>query len=121
VCAVGALAALAIGTASGAQRRPDSGIRARVLYGPTCPVERPGQSCERPYQASFTIRRAATHTVVAEARSAPDGRLTVRLRAGLYVLQPHNGKPYPRAPTQTVSVRRHQFADVVIRFDSGIR
>ncbi len=120
-CLVAAVGALAVGTASGAQRRPDSGIHARVLYGPTCPVERPGHSCVRPYEASFTIRRQRTDTVVARVRSAADGGFTARLPAGVYVVQPHNGKPFPRAQSQTVTVRRHHFTDVVIRFDSGIR
>ena len=36
--------------AAGAARAspPNSGIRGIVLYGPTCPVERPGHTCERP-------------------------------------------------------------------------
>jgi hypothetical protein len=43
------------------------------------------------------------------------------LPAGLYVVQPHNGLPFPRARSQTVTVRRHHFTDIVVRFDSGIR
>jgi hypothetical protein len=114
-------AALAIGTASGAPRRLDSGIRGRAVYGPTCPVERPGRICERAYQASFTIRRKSTDKVVARVHSKADGHFTVRLRAGVYLLQPQNGKPFPRAQPQTVTVRRHHFTTVTVRFDSGIR
>lgn len=119
-CTLAALAALAIGIAGGASR-PDSGIRGLVLYGPTCPVQRPGQRCVRPFQASITIKREPAGTVVAHVRSGADGRFTARLKAGSYLLAPRNGKPYPRAQPKTVSVRRHRFATVMIRFDSGIR
>jgi hypothetical protein len=120
-CGLGAAAVLMIGTASGAQSRPDSGIRGQVLYGPTCPVQRPKQTCERPYQASITIRRQPGGTLVARVRSGTDGRFTARLTAGSYLLTPRNGKPYPRAQSQTVAVHRHRFTAVTIRFDSGIR
>lgn len=91
------------------------------MYGPTCPVERPGHVCERPYQASFTIRRKSTNKVAARVHCRADGTFTVRLRAGRYLLVPQNGKPFPRAQSQTVTVRRHHFTTVVVRFDSGIR
>ena len=45
------------GAAAAAPGRPDSGVRGIVLYGPTCPVQRAGQSCERPYQATIVVRR----------------------------------------------------------------
>jgi hypothetical protein len=120
-CGLGAAAVLMIGTASGAHSRPDSGIRGQVLYGPTCPVQRPNQTCERPYQASITIKREPRGAVVARIRSGTDGRFTARLTAGSYLLTPRNGQPYPRAQSQTVAVHRHRFTTVTIRFDSGIR
>jgi hypothetical protein len=120
-CTLAAVASLSIGTAGAAQQRPDSGVHGLVLYGPTCPVQRPGHTCVRPFQASITIRRESAGTVAARARSGPDGRFTARLRAGRYLLQPHNEKPYPRAPPQVISVSRHHFTAVTIRFDSGIR
>jgi hypothetical protein len=119
--AVAAAFLLALGTASGAARHLDSGIRGRVLYGPTCPVQRPGQSCERPYQASIAIRHEHTGTLVMRVRSGADGRFTVYLTPGSYLLVPRNGRPYPRAHSQTVSVRRNAFTAVTISYDSGIR
>ena len=112
---------LALGTASGATRHLDSGIRGRVVYGPTCPVQRPGRSCERPYQASIAIRREHTGALVMRVRSGADGRFTVSLAPGAYLLVPRNGRPYPRAHSQTVSVRRNAFTAVTIRYDSGVR
>jgi len=119
-CTAIALAACALGTANGAPR-VDSGVRGLVQYGPTCPVERPGQSCVRPYQASITVKREPAGTVVARVNSSANGRFSVRLRAGRYLLVPRNGEPFPRARSRTVSVHPHRFTAVTIRFDSGIR
>jgi len=47
-CTLAAVGALSIATAGAAQQRPDSGIHGLVLYGPTCPVQRPGHSCPSP-------------------------------------------------------------------------
>jgi hypothetical protein len=122
-CGTAALGAitLALGTASGAQRGPDSGIQGLVLYGPTCPVQRPGHTCVRTFQATITIKREPAGTVVVRLRSAADGRFTIRLEPGGYLLQPRNGRPFPRAKAQTVSVHSHAFTAVTIRYDSGIR
>ena len=119
-CMAIALGACALGTASAAPR-VDSGVRGLVLYGPTCPVERPGRSCVRPYEASITVKREPTGTVVAHVDSGTNGRFSVRLRAGRYLLVPRSGKPFPRARSRTVSVHSHRFTAVTIRFDSGIR
>lgn len=119
--AAAAAAVLAIGSASAAAPQLDSGIHGRILYGPTCPVQRPGHSCERPYQASIAIRREHTRTLVMRVRSGPDGRFTAHLAAGAYLLVPRNGRPYPRAQSQAVSVRRNMFTAVTVRYDSGIR
>jgi hypothetical protein len=119
VAAAGAV--FAIATASAASPPPDSGVRGLVLFGPTCPVERPGHSCERPYRASISIRREPAGKLIARVRSASDGRFTATLRVGRYVLQPRNGTPFPRAQSQTITVRRHRFTSVTIRFASGIQ
>jgi hypothetical protein len=115
------LALVTIDGSSDAQTRPDSGVHGLALYGPTCPVQRPGQTCTRPYAAWITIRREPKGNVVARVHAGTDGRFTARLRAGDYLLVPRNGKPFPRARSQSVTVHRHRFTSVTIRFESGIR
>jgi hypothetical protein len=117
---VSALVALGIGTACEAHA-PETGVRGLVLYGPTCPVSRPGSTCERPYRAWITIRSLPSEMVITLVHSAADGRFTVALAVGRYRLAPRNGKPYPRAAAQTVTVRSGRLSPVTIRFDSGIR
>ena len=120
-CTLAAVAGLALGTAGASSSRPDSGVRGLVLYGPTCPVQRPGLTCTRPYRAWITIRREPAGTVATTVRSAANGRFSARLPPARYLLQPQNGRPYPRAQSRTVTVSRHHFSAVTIRFDSGIR
>jgi hypothetical protein len=117
---VGAVVALALGT-SGAASPAQTGVRGLVLYGPTCPVQRVGTTCERPYRAWITVRHFPSETLVTRVRSAADGRFTILVVAGRYRLVPRSGRPYPRAVAQVVTVRRGRLSSVTIRFDSGIR
>jgi hypothetical protein len=120
-CLAAAGAVFVIATASAAPQPADSGVRGLVLLGPTCPVQRPGHTCVRPYKALISIRREPGNKVVARVRSKSDGRFTVSLRGGHYLLQPRNGTPFPRAQSQTITVQGGHFTAVTIRFDSGIR
>jgi hypothetical protein len=99
----------------------DSGLRIRVLYGPTCPVQRAGENCVRPYRASIRIVREPANRAVTTVRSASDGRVSVRLRPGRYLLKPQTGHPFPRAVAETATVHAHRFTIVTVHYDSGIR
>jgi hypothetical protein len=101
--------------------RPDSGIRGRVLLAPTCPVQRVGQTCSRPYLATITIRTEATGKLVARVRSSATGRFSIPLATGRYRLVPQTGRPYPRSSPQAITVYSHRYTSVVISYDSGIR
>jgi hypothetical protein len=105
----------------GSAASPSSGISGLVLYGPTCPVQRVGQSCTRPYEATITVRREPGRRFIARVRSSSSGHFTLRLPPGRYLLVPRSGVPYPRGSSITVVVRRHHYASVTIRYDSGIR
>jgi hypothetical protein len=83
------------------------------------PLERFG--CTSNHAAPARDPPRAEGNCVARVHAGADGRFSIRLRAGDYLLVPRNGKPFPRAKSQSVSVRRHRFTTVTIRFDSGIR
>ena len=121
IAVLAALASLAATAPAAVSARPDSGIRGNVVYGPTCPVERPGERCERPYDATLRIRVRKTNKIVKTVRSGEDGRFKVRLRPGRYVVEPVSGNPYPRAESVPATVHAHKFTRVTISFDSGIR
>lgn len=120
-CVAAAGAVFVISTAGAAPPPADSGVRGLVLIGPTCPVQRPGHSCVRPYKDLISVRREPGGEVIARVHSKADGRFIVLLRVGRYLLQPRNGTPFPRAQSQAITVRRHRFTTVTISFDSGIR
>jgi hypothetical protein len=118
IAAIAAVATLGPASTGG---RPDSGIRGKVVYGPTCPVERPGEKCERPYDAKLRIRTRSTMKIVVTVRSGKDGRFRVRLRPGRYVVEPASTRRYPAAEPVPATVHAHRFTRVTVSFDSGIR
>ena len=115
------LAASAAAAAESFAAGPDSGVRGRVLYGPTCPVQRVGQTCTRPYRATIAVRREPGGRLVARVRSSSSGYFTLRLAAGRYRLVPRTGNPYPRSSPVSIVVRAHRYTNITIEFDSGIR
>ena len=116
-----AVATLLVGASASWGRQPDSGVRGRALYGPTCPAERVGQTCTRPYQTTIVIRSEPAGRLVTRTRSSANGYFSVNLFPGRYLLVPSAGRPYPRSRPQAIVVRRHRFTYVTITYDSGIR
>jgi hypothetical protein len=102
-------------------QQPDSGITGKVVIGPTCPVERPGRVCVRPYQATITIRREPKRTLVARVQTSATGHFRIALAPGRYLLLPQNRRPYPRSSPQVATVQSHRYTTVLISYDSGIR
>jgi hypothetical protein len=114
------LGLLACGTAASSAARVDSGVSGRVFVGPTCPVERPGQVCERAYRTTLAVYAGPSHRLVTRVRSDREGRFQARLVPGRYVLQGTN-RGLPRWTPKTVTVRAHRFTQVTLVFDTGIR
>jgi hypothetical protein len=102
----------------------DSGINGLVTLGPLCPVERVDSPCpDKPLAAQIQVK-GASGDVVTTVRSGPDGRFTVSLPPGDYVLQglsPTPGNPFPIGGSVTATVRPHRFTEVTVTFDTGIR
>jgi hypothetical protein len=99
----------------------DSGVRGQVVYGPTCPVQRWGDECVRPYRATISIRSQRTNRLTARVRSTVNGSFSHTLGPGRYLLVPQTGHPYPRSSPREITVRSHRYTHVVITYDSGIR
>lgn len=102
----------------------DSGIAGTVTIGPTQPVATPGSTNSQPYSAElvFAPEGGAHLKRPATVKSAEDGTFRVNLAPGTYVIQAAEtqGGPPTLAPI-TVVVEPHQFAEVEVGFDSGIR
>ncbi len=96
-------------------------VSGSVTAGPTCPVERPGQSCP-PRAVRGTIRAIGTAGLRSTtARITPRGRYSLRLRPGRYQLAVDTGATFPRCPVTQVIVAAGDQQRLDISCDTGIR
>jgi hypothetical protein len=104
-----------------------SGIRGRVTSSPTCPVERypPDPQCApRGFAARVRIRRASDRHLVKTVVTRGDGRFSVTLGAGRYLVgaRAASGASLPSCPrAKAVRVTSGRMTSVAIACDSGIR
>ena len=100
-----------------------SGVRGTVLLGPTCPVETVESPCPDRPLADVEVQVLQGGDVVATVRSDGDGRFTVALEPGDYVLQAvvEQGGPGMSAKPVDVTVTSGAFVEVNVPVDSGIR
>ena len=99
----------------------------KVVSGPTCPVERmpPDPGCTpRPLAATLRVHPAGKRAPVETVHSESNGRFSLRLAPGLYVVRPQSrrGSAFPRpASPRRVRVRAGRFTYITITYDTGIR
>jgi hypothetical protein len=116
------LAALTLATAcGGSSGSTDSGIRGRAVIFPACPVEPCAVATEpTAYVGAFVVEKDGT--VVEKVSTDHDGRFEVRLEPGRYVLRSEaEAEALPLLKPTEVTVREHEFTNVTLLFDSGIR
>jgi len=100
----------------------ETGIKGKVLRGPIRPgPEIAGESDEAPFRASFHV--LDSEQVVARFESDEKGYFKVLLPPGEYTIVPDASAPIPYAKRQTkeVTVPEDGFADVTLKFDTGMR
>lgn len=112
------VAALLLG-ACGAVATPGSGIRGTILAGPACPgPARLDSPCpDRPVAMAVEVVQGTT--VAATFTSAADGRFSVALSPGTYMLRSKSGLPALRS--ESVTVPAGMYADVELHADTGMR
>jgi hypothetical protein len=101
----------------------NSGIEGRVMIGPLCAAEQQGSPCPaEPYEAELQIVRAGTNDVVSDVRSDSDGRFSVSVPPGRYIIRSAEGETsIPSLKPVAVTVPADDFAQAQVVFDSGIR
>lgn len=116
------LTSCAAGSSAG-DDEPTSGVRGRVLLGPTCPVEIEGSPCPDEPIAGVEVRAIRDGEPVAEATSDAQGRFELVLDPGNYTLEAVVGPDGPGmfAKPVDVTVSSGAFVDIVVPIDSGIR
>lgn len=108
--------------ASGNGTAIESGVHGMVTMGPSCPVERtpPDPNCaDRPAAAMFSID-TPTGSHVADASSGADGKFSVALPPGTYVIHLRDSAAMPSMAPQTFVVA-DGYAELSLQLDSGIR
>ncbi len=100
----------------------DSGIYGQVTVGPTCPVQQINNPCpDKPYQATLTVLTATDHSKVLQFQTDADGNFRLALPPGDYILHPESPNFLPRGRDESFTVPPHQFVQVNVSYDSGIR
>jgi hypothetical protein len=101
---------------------PDSGVEGRVTIGPMCPVVQVGNPCpDRPYQATLTVLSSSSRAKVIQIQTDANGIFHEALEPGDYILQPESPGIMPHAAETPFVVMPHQFTQVDVTYDSGIR
>ena len=98
-----------------------SGIEGQVLLGPMCPVVQQGQECpDQPYQATLTVL-SPYGVQVMQFQTDEQGRFSVPLVPGEYVLHPESPNGIPYAGDQAFVVETGKYTQLIVHYDSGIR
>jgi len=112
-------------TACGTQgTAPQTGVEGRTMIDGGCPVLRIDSPCpDRPFPATVTAVHHGSTTATAATTSDTNGHFTLTLAPGDYTLHaaPTAGGSPPTAPDTEITVPATGYAQVTIRFDSGIR
>ena len=100
----------------------ETGIKGKVLRGPTYPgPEIAGKSDEVPFRASFHVLDSEEE--VARFESDKNGCFKVLLPPGEYTIVPDESASilFPKRQKKEVTVPEDGFADVTLKFDTGMK
>jgi hypothetical protein len=102
-------------------RPSGTGVYGLVTAGPTCPVQRVGQSCPpRPVVAEIDVRAPDGETV-ASTHTDSSGRYAVSVTPGAYTLVARTPTTFPRCPSHVITVRAGTPQRIDVSCDTGIR
>ena len=99
----------------------NSGIEGKIVLSPTCPVQRIGENCTKPYQATVLVESADQSKKILSFMSDKNGNFKASLPPGTYYLKPISSGVFPRGISQTVTVKDNAFTNTIINYDTGIR
>ena len=116
------------GTVGGAQdgvsaTSTSTGIQGIVMRGPTCPVVIAGsgdECADKPFATTLSVRSVSDGAEVRQFASDTEGRFSVALAPGRYVIASLQESAFPIC-REEVEVRSDGFTAVAVNCDSGIR
>jgi hypothetical protein len=95
-----------------------TGLTGLVVRGPITPVCQVDVPCDAPFSAEFSVR--VRDRTVGHFRSDADGRFTIYLAPGTYLIVPDPGAFFFEQ-SKTVEVGDSGLTTVTLDFDTGIR
>jgi hypothetical protein len=115
-----------------AQKKLDSGIEGKVLLGPMSAVVNSDNAVpDKPYKATIKVLNP-TREQITQFETEEDGRFKVALEPGEYIISPIAPNapqtpgslqvpkpPYPEE--QKVKVKPGEYAQIIVRYDTGLR
>lgn len=99
----------------------NSGIYGQVILGPTCPVQRIGEECTKPYQGAVIIKNYDQSQEVTSFTTNSKGEFRVSLPSGSYYLLVGGGRSLPFLKATSVAVKANQYTKIELNIDTGIR
>lgn len=106
---------------AGAEQVPSSGLRGKVMRGPTTPVCIEAEQCNAP-AAGVVLQFWRSGDLVARARTGRAGGYAVRLRAGVYSVKSAQVPKIGAGLTpRQARVPRNRIARLDFSIDTGIR
>jgi len=111
-------------TPSPSDRSPaGTGLSGRTVVV-NCPVDRADPPCPgTPVPSHVVVLDRTSQTTLATVDTGADGRFTITLPAGSYVIRavPTGGSGAPRPTIRQVTVATGHFTAVILRLNSGLR
>jgi hypothetical protein len=100
-----------------------AGVDLLTMAGPTCPVQREGQTCVKPVSVLVQVLTSPGGKAVTTVQTGVDGKAHVPLPPGTYLVRGEAGKGgLPRPPVgSTVTVQAGVFTPLTLNYDTGIR
>jgi hypothetical protein len=100
-----------------------SGIGGVAVAGPTCPVERPGDSACQPHpvEGAVIVVTDAAREEVGQATTDANGRFFVALPAGRYLVTAGDVEGLMNPPASMEVVVSDGEATIDLEYDTGIR
>ena len=117
------LAACGGGASSAPAASGGTGIGGVAVAGPTCPVERPGDSACQPHpvEGAVIVVTDAAREEVGQATTDADGRFFVALPAGRYLVTAGDVEGLPNPPASMEVTVSDGEATIELTYDTGIR
>lgn len=98
-----------------------SSVIGEVTLSPTCPVQRPGQECVKPFAGAAVQLFDASNNPAGSATTNAAGLFAFSVLPGNYTVRISISGRLPRCPDTPVTVIENKSASVLIGCDTGIR